>query len=164
MGDLNQLAAWLEHDSVDSGTFRMKLATARTFGVVDVKEKRISLTDLGNEMWRVDMEARAKALAFLQVLLYRAIYEKYKGKLLPGNAVLETDMVDLGVASKQKARVRQGFQRSAEIAELGKDRLLLPGGVSSDSKTPNGSASRKMENHLSTSLHRATPARCFLSC
>lgn len=54
-------------------------------------------------------------------------------------------MVELGVAPKQEARARQGFQRSAEIAKLGKDRLVLPAGVSLDSKASTGGASRKME-------------------
>ncbi len=61
------------------------------------------------------------------------------------DAVLEADMVEVGVASKQKSRARQGFQRSAEQAKLGKDRLVLPSGVSLDSNAPNGGTSRKME-------------------
>jgi hypothetical protein len=55
--------------------------------------------------------------------------------------------VTLGVAAKQKARARQGFQRSAQQANLfaeGKDRLVLPGGVSLDSKA-NGGASQRMD-------------------
>ncbi|HUA33127.1 MAG TPA: hypothetical protein VMA09_05940 [Candidatus Binataceae bacterium] len=100
------------------------------------------------EIVRPDKAQQAKARAFLSVPLYKAIYEKYKGRLLGGNAVLEQDMVDLGVAEKQKARARQGFQRSAEQAKLGRDRLVLPAGVSLDSRpTPsNGEKGRKMEH------------------
>jgi hypothetical protein len=74
------------------------------------------------------------------------VYEKYKGRLLPGDRVLEEDMIALGVAPKQKSRARQGFQRSAEQAKLGKDRLVVPPGVSLDSK-PNeeGKGRKKME-------------------
>jgi hypothetical protein len=67
------------------------------------------------------------------------------------DAVLESDMVDLGVAAKQKSRARQGFRRSAEQAKLGKDRLVMPGGVSLDSK-PNGGASRKMDQPNATQI------------
>lgn len=105
----------------------------------------IVLTDLGNQIIRSDSEAKARAIAFMTVPLYRAIYDLYKGRLLPGDAALEADMVKLGVAPKQKSRARQGFQRSAEQAKLGKDRLVMPGGVSVDSKISNGSASRKMD-------------------
>jgi len=149
LATMDQLAAYLEHDNVDSGAFRIKVSTARTFGVISIQDDKAALTDLGNQIVRPDTEARAKALAFMHVPLYKAIYDEYKGRLLPGNAALEQDMERLGVAPKQKARARQGFQRSAELAKLGKDRLVLPGGVSLDSKVPDGGASRKMETpHL----------------
>lgn len=149
MGEINQLAAWMEHKTVDSGTFRVKLYSSRSFGLIEIKDNRISLTDLGNEIVRADTEPQARARAFLCVPLYRAIYEKYKGRLLPGDAVLEADMAELGVAEKQKGRARQGFQRSAEQAKLGKDRLVLPGGVSLDSTPSQSEKGRKMDttNH-----------------
>jgi hypothetical protein len=81
----------------------------------------------------------------MHVPLYRAIYDQYKGRLLPGNAALEEDMLKLGVAQKQKSRARQGFQRSAEQAKLGRDRLVVPAGVSLDSTTPKGEKGRKMD-------------------
>ncbi len=60
---------------------------------------------------------------------------------LPDSA-LEAEMETLGVAPKQKAKARQGFQRSAEQAKRfgrGRDRLVLPGGISLDS-TPSREA------------------------
>jgi hypothetical protein len=73
--------------------------------------------------------------------------------LLPGDGVLEADMVEFGVASKQDGRARQGFQRSAVQAKLGKDRLVLPAGVSLDSTAPHhGEKGRKMET-----LHTPAP-------
>jgi len=106
---------------VDSGTFKLKLYSARSFGLVEIKNDGIVLTDLGNQIIRSDSEAKARAIAFMTVPLYRAIYDLYKGRLLPGDAALEADMVKLGVAPKQKSRARQGFQRSAEQAKLGKE-------------------------------------------
>ncbi|MGH9830958.1 MAG: hypothetical protein ACREDR_47745, partial [Blastocatellia bacterium] len=93
-------------------------------------------------------EAQARARAFLAVPLYRKIFEIYKGRLLPKDTALEQEMESLGVAPKQKSRARQSFQRSAAQAGVlneTKDRLVLPGGVSLDSTTPNGGASQKME-------------------
>lgn len=157
LGDMDQLAAWLKHDNVISGAFRLKVSAARIFGLIEVKDEKATLTDLGNEIARPESESKARALAFLKVPLYRAMFEKYKGRLLPGNAVLESDMVALGVAPKQKARARQGFQRSAELAKMGKDRLVLPAGVSLDSKVSNGGASRKMDATITTPVSETNP-------
>jgi hypothetical protein len=52
--------------------------------------------------------------------------------MLPGDAALEVELSSLGVPPKQKARVQQVFQRSAEQAvhfTYGKG-WLIPGGVS----------------------------------
>lgn len=152
-GTTDQLAAWLEHENVESGAFKIKILAARMFGVIQTKGDTVSLTDLGNQIVDPKAEPAARAQAFLRVPLYRAIYEKYKGRMLPGDAALESEMGTLGVAPKQKARARQGFQRSAEQAKLfaqGKDRLVLPGGVSLDSTTPNGDKGRKMEQPNTT--------------
>jgi hypothetical protein len=59
-------------------------------------------------------EREARARAFLSVPLYKAIYDKYKGGVLPPAAALERDVVGLGVAEKQTGRARQVFERSAE--------------------------------------------------
>lgn len=158
LGTMDQIAAWLKHENVDSGTFRVKLAAGRIFGVAEVRDENVSLTDLGNQIVRPDSEARARAYAFIHVPLYKAIYEKYKGRLLPGDGVLEADMVGLGVAPKQKNRARQGFQRSAEQAKLGKDRLVLPAGVSLDSKPQEEAKGRKMETPLQPLSGEINPA------
>lgn len=86
------------------------------------------------------------------------IYEKYKGHLLPGDRVLEEKMVALGVAQKQKSRARQGFQLSAEQAKLGKDRLVVPPGVSLDSKPNEEGRARKMETSLQELSGEINPA------
>jgi hypothetical protein len=154
MAEMDQIAKSLDHENVDSGTFRVKVAAARIFGLIKIKDEQASLTDLGNQIVRPDTEAKARALAFIEVPLYRKIYDRYKGKLLPGDAALEADMVEFGVAEKQKNRARQGFRRSAEQAKLDRDRLVMPAGVSLDSTTPNGGASRKVE----TERQRFTPS------
>ncbi len=74
----------------------------------------------------------AKAGAFLAVPLFKAVYEKYKGGVIPASAELERDMANLGVSDKQKGRARQLFEKSAEEAgffEHGNNRLVMPGVV-----------------------------------
>jgi hypothetical protein len=61
-------------------------------------------------------EREAKVRTFLNVPLFKAIYEQNRGKQLPPPAALEHEMAGLGVAEKQKERAHQVFQRSAEVA------------------------------------------------
>ncbi|MHB8381861.1 MAG: hypothetical protein ACYDC3_05920 [Candidatus Binataceae bacterium] len=147
--DFDQLADWMKHGSVSSGTFRVKVAAARIFGLATVDNNRVTLLRLGQDTQDPDAEQRAKALAFLNVPLYRKIFETYRGRPLPDDKALEKVLESFGVAIKQTNRARQTFQRAAEQAKVfndKKDRLVLPAGVSLDSTTPNGGVGRKMEN------------------
>jgi hypothetical protein len=146
----DQLADWMNHDNVNSGAFRVKIASARIFGLVLVDKDNVTLTPLGRDINDPNTEIAGRAKAFLQVPLYRKIFDTYKGGPLPSkDADLEKVIESFGVASKQAKRARQTFQRSAEQAKVfneKKDRLVLPAGVSLDSsKAPDGGASRKME-------------------
>ncbi|MDH3693733.1 MAG: hypothetical protein OER96_04085 [Gammaproteobacteria bacterium] len=113
-----------------SGTFRLRLATARTFGLLEtIRGGYVNLTELGQKIVDTSTQSQTKVEAFYTVPLYRAIYEKFKGKLLPGRAGIEREMVALGVAQKQKERARQAFERSARQAgfyDAGEDRLVEP--------------------------------------
>ncbi|KAB2910262.1 MAG: hypothetical protein F9K29_25225 [Hyphomicrobiaceae bacterium] len=144
----DQLAAELGL-SMNSSGFRTRLSTARTFGLIETDRAGggVRLTQLG-EMIVDDQRAReAKAKAFLAVPLYKAVYELYRGKVLPpAAAAIERQMADLGVAQKQTGRARQAFERSAQIGgyfEHGKDRLVAPAGLGdnaggTENKKPNG--------------------------
>ncbi len=130
--DTSHLSAWLGHQTADGGTFRVRLSTARMFGLIRTEQKRITLTPLGEQIVDPDKERQARAEAFLQVSLYNSLYWKYDGKMLPPGDGLEEVMVDMGVAYKQKDKARQAFQRSAAQAgffELGNNRLIAPTGV-----------------------------------
>jgi hypothetical protein len=72
----------------------------------------------------------ARVRAFLNVALFNAVYEKYKGGVLPPTAAFERDIQGLGVAEKMKDRARRALEKSAEFAgffEQGKTRLIRPG-------------------------------------
>jgi hypothetical protein len=146
-----QLAAWMKQSRKSSG-FRVQLSAARMFGVLDPNSDRYKLSPLGRAVVDSKQETAAKVDAFLKVPLYRAIYEKYKDTVLPPTPALESDLVGLGVAGKQKGRARQVFERSAEqagFAEQGKDRLVRPGvaplrETDPDPSLPNGGGGGKM--------------------
>lgn len=129
----DQLAAALNL-SMNSSGYRVRVSTARLFGLLDSDRGSgaVRLTELGQMASDTVREREAKAKAFLNVPLFKKVYELNRGKQLPPPAALEREMAGLGVAEKQKERARQVFQRSAEVAgffELDKSRLIMPTGV-----------------------------------
>jgi hypothetical protein len=130
----DQLAASLDA-SPRSGSFRVKLATARTFNVIAISRGNVALTDLGRKLIDPQTRAAARVEAFLAVPLFAALVNEYKGNMLPPDSGLEQKILDLGVSVKQTAKARQAFQRSAELAgffKMGKDRLVQPALPGSD--------------------------------
>lgn len=125
----DQLAAALGQSI--SGNFRMKVATARTFGLIETVQGKYKLTDLGFEIVDKQREKAARVEAFLKVPLYKKLYEDFRNRTLPPRpAALENTLISFGVAPKQKERARQAFDRSAQQAGFfdqgGKDRLIRP--------------------------------------
>ncbi|WP_421991020.1 hypothetical protein [Qipengyuania sp.] len=122
------LAATL--DQTISGNFRLKTGTARIFGLSEREGRdHTKLSDLGLRIIEPQTEAEARAEAFLEVELYAAIFEQYKGQRLPPPKALEREMQGLGVSSKQTDKARQAFERSARQAGFfakGEDRLVKP--------------------------------------
>jgi hypothetical protein len=126
---LAELAADLGGSSTKSGGFRTKLATASTFGAVQNKQGTVALTDLGHRLADEHTRPAAMVEAFLNVPLYKTLYERYYGKSLPGDTGLNSDIRQLGVVASQVDRARQVMQRSAEKAGLfysGRTRLVIP--------------------------------------
>jgi hypothetical protein len=126
--ELDELAAQM--GQVMSGAFRLKTGTAKMFGLVD-KDGRsaVRLSALGQRTVQAETEAEARAAAFLTVPLYNAVFERYRGHLLPPTKALEREMAAFGVAPKQTGKARQAFERSAREAGFfaqGDDRLVQP--------------------------------------
>jgi hypothetical protein len=146
---LVQLASWLGHGSTTTGAFRTKIGAATLFGLIEYEKGEARLTDLGSRILDPEAELVARVQAFLSVPLFKAIYDKYRGgKVLPPDSALETEILALGAAPKQKTRARQVFQRSAQQAGLfnsGKDRLILPAGVTESMLSDDAAASRQRE-------------------
>jgi hypothetical protein len=115
--------------SPKSGAFRMKVAAARTFGVISVARESLSLTALGRRLIDPQTSPDARIEAFMTVPLFAALAEDYKGVMLPPDSGLERKIHELGVSAKQTARARLAFQRSAELAGFfkhGRQRLVPP--------------------------------------
>ena len=143
----DQLAAAMNQEPT-SGNFRMKIATARIFGLIETVQGKYQLTDLGFAITDAGREKAARVDAFLTVPLYRKICDEFRNRQLPPRPLaLENAFVGFGVAPKQKERARQAFDRSAQQAGFfdqgGRDRLIRPpvgsvGNVSSGESADSG--------------------------
>lgn len=125
---VDQLAAHL-NQKPNTGSFRLKLGTTKMFGLITYSMGTVTLTPLGSRLCDPQQEQAAKAEAFLLIPLYQKVYEQFKGVNLPPLAGLETAMVNMGVAPKQKGTARQVFHRSATFAGFfwsGAGRLVYP--------------------------------------
>jgi hypothetical protein len=127
--DTDQLSAWMQQ-SPKSSSFRVQVSAARQFGLIESSSGGVRLAALGRMIVDPQRSREARARAFMNVPLYKAVFEKYKGGVLPPSTALERDIVGLGVAEKQTSRARQVMERSAEQAgffESGRNRLVMPG-------------------------------------
>ena len=126
----DQLAAAMDA-SPTSGSFNTRIGTARMFQVIETKDNKYQLTEIGFEIIDPARQKAAMVKAFLAVELYRKTYEEFRGKLLPPRPLgLENAFVNFGVTPKQKERARTAFDRSARAAGFfpngNEDRLVLP--------------------------------------
>ncbi|MEX0698466.1 MAG: hypothetical protein WD651_11660 [Acidimicrobiia bacterium] len=124
----DQLAAALD-SKLTSGAFRSRASALAQFGLVKTGGGRISLTPLGRAIVDQSRQKKARVAAFLNVPLYRAVYERFRGSTLPTDDGLERVMEREGVTANQTDRARQAFQRSARHAGFfahGPDRLVQP--------------------------------------
>lgn len=126
----DQLAAVMGQ-APGSGSFNMKVNTARTFGVLDNSGGKYQLTELGFEIADPARQREAMAQAFLNVELYRRTFDEFRGKRLPPRPHgLERAFVTFGVAPKQATNARLAFEKSARAAgffpNAEEDRLVEP--------------------------------------
>ena len=116
--DTTQLAAWMGQ-SPTGGTFRSRYSAARLFGLITSERTgTVNLTELGQDVLDAQESGKAKTTAFLNIDLFRRIYETHKGRTLPPPQALERMMATLGVTPKQVERARQTFVSSAEVAQF----------------------------------------------
>lgn len=126
--DWNQLAAQMKQAPTGGG-FRLRVISAKVFGLLNYERGTVTLSDLGIRAVDSKHARRARSDSFLAVPLFKAVYDKLAGSTLPPVAAIERLMEQLGVAPKQKNTARQTFIRSAKQAgffNIDPDRLTLP--------------------------------------
>lgn len=131
---LEELAAWM-NQSANGGTFRTRVSAARMFGLIEASQGRATLTQLGHDsVGGSTDECGWRSEAFLNVQLFRAMYDKFRGNALPPVAAIERQMQEMGVSPKQKERARQTFMKSATFAgfiDPSSGRFIKPGNAQS---------------------------------
>lgn len=125
----DQIAAQLGHTM--SGSFVNKMSAAKMFGLIEgPASSKYRLTQLGHAILDTSRSPAARAEAFLNVPLYRKIYDGFRNVQLPPRpGGIEQTMVEFGVPQKQKDKARRAFENSARQAGFfshGKDRLVAP--------------------------------------
>jgi hypothetical protein len=129
----DQLAAAMGLSPVGGG-FATKVATARLFGVIETSSGKYQLSEVGHELVDPGRRAEAMTKAFLNVELYRKIYEEFRGKRLPPRPHgIEAALVSFGVTAKNARHARLALDRSARMAGFfpnsEEDRLVMPFGI-----------------------------------
>jgi hypothetical protein len=117
---LEQLAAFLNYAGTNNGAFLARLASARSFGLIQRYGDKHILTQLARTILMpvYDWEAKeAMVQAFLNVELFSKVYEEYKGKELPPEAGLKNALQSMfGVAPARVDRAYRALMDSAEEA------------------------------------------------
>lgn len=115
--------------SPKSGSFRQRLTAAKKFGFVERKPQVASISDLGRNSLNPPTREKALEEAFLNVPLYRQMYNSFRSDPLPATSGLDSRMCDLGVPSKSVDKIRRVFLKSATTAgffNISSNRLVRP--------------------------------------
>ena len=122
------------------------------FGLIETGQGRVSLTQLGRDVLSNSGKDRASRIAaFLNVELFSAMYDQYKGSALPPPPAIERQVAQLGVSPKQTERARQTFMKSAQYAgfiDASSGRFVKPGiAQGEEARTrPDGDGENKKRN------------------
>lgn len=132
---IDELAAHLGYGGTNNGAFLTRVGAARTFGFIDKSGDKFVLTQLAQSIlmpvydW---MSKEALVKAFLNVELFRKVYEEYKGKQLPPEFGLKNALKTMfKVVPKSVERAYRVLMESADTAGFFETRnsrthLILP--------------------------------------
>jgi hypothetical protein len=73
--------------TASGGTFRTRLGAAKMFGLIETGQGRATLTPLGRDVLENSGKSHASRItAFLNVELFKAMYDQFKGGALPNRS------------------------------------------------------------------------------
>jgi hypothetical protein len=117
----HELAPALGYSGVKNGAFLTRLANARLFGLVAGSSSQVTLSDRGRRALSPDgaASAAARAEAFLSVPLFRAVFDQYADRRIPGpddlESVLRTDFGEPDAKARVSAAKLLDSARQAQL-------------------------------------------------
>jgi hypothetical protein len=116
-----ELAPALGYSGVKNGAFLTRLANARLFGLVAGSSSQVTLSDRGRRALSSDgaESAAARAEAFLSVPLFRAVFDQYADRRVPGpddlESVLRSDFGEPDAKARVSAAKLLDSARQAQL-------------------------------------------------
>ena len=133
--DRAHLASFLNYKTPKSGAFNSRLAAARLFGVLEGHGNDLLITPLGERIVAptyADGARAARVEAFLNVPLFRKVYEFFEDRQLPPDSGLQNHLQnEHGIPRTQTQRVLRILLDSAEQAHFfeargGRSHMIKP--------------------------------------
>jgi hypothetical protein len=130
-----QLASLLSYSGVQNGGFLTRLSAARMFGLLEVFNDTVSLTDRARKLLspvRASDAEQALLEAFMAVDLYRRVFEAFDGQTLPtGEGLKNLLLHEYKVVPAQVSTALRVLMESADTAGLfrmagNRSRMLKP--------------------------------------
>ena len=144
--DLAQLATLLKYSGVRNGAFRVRLAAAKMFGLMEeADEGKVKVSGRGLVIVAPISEAqasRAKLEAFMAVDLFKRVYERFHGTTLPEEVGLrnlfqtEYQIVPARIAPTYRIMMDSAEQAGLFKAAGNRSRMVMPLGVTPTATTP----------------------------
>lgn len=136
----DQLAPWLKYSSTRNGTFVARVSAAKMFGFIISEKGEMSVSDRAKNIFAEIMpedSKKAKVDAFLDIELFRAVYDQFIGSTLPADSGLENLLKHTyKIVPDRVGPALRVLKESAEFAgffESGSNRLVKPPVVSNSS-------------------------------
>ena len=122
----SELAKEYGLSSSHTKSFQYRLSTARQYGLVDVRNQTVSLTELGKDVLHPSKEdaRRLELQCFANPPLHKALLQKFDARPIPRIDLFENVLVrEFGIAEGAKKRAAECFMETA--TEL----KIIAGGV-----------------------------------
>lgn len=158
----DQLAHWLGYTSIRSGTYLTRVSAAnKHFGLIDSQGDKLVLTERARKILAPvmpDDAQNSKVEAFLSVVLFSKIYEKFRGGQIPPESGLKNLFQNEYKipADRASPTVRVFMSSSEQAGVLTQDRLRLIRPPSSNNSTPPKEEAQKPDINSQQERPKAT--------
>lgn len=130
----DQLVAFLGYKNINSGTYQVRLSSAKQFGLVRVDNGEIATTDRARQIFSPIMPEdviAAKAEAFLAVELFNSVYDAFQGSTIPSEGGLKNLLLQKYAFSEDRAGpavkvLLESAEQAGFFSTGGRTKLIRP--------------------------------------